>query len=161
MKRFLILLFVVISTISVKAQTCYGHMTRNYYEYKKGEAVTYMMGKRGKIYLGDGAEYLLEAPSSYVKFSGYYWGEIVDPKNNYVNVRKGPGTNYAVVMRVYTYEWVVEHLDSDEINSVAVQAWFYFKKTKTNWIKLYSEPGKFLGYIYKDRIKYVTGREFF
>ena len=137
-------------------------MTRNFSYYKKGEAVTYRIGKRGKIYLGEGAEYCVEAPSSYVKFSGYYWGEIVDPKNNYVNVRKGPGTNYAVVMRVFTYEKVVENIDNEEFfkkNPVAAQGRFYFQKTKTNWIKLYSEPGKFLGYIYKDRIEYVLSPE--
>ena len=156
MKRFLILTLVVITTISVKAQTCYGYMTRNFSHYKKGEPVTYMMGKGGKIFLGDGAEYCLDAPSSYVRFSGYYYGVIVDPKDNYVNVRKGPGTNYAVVMRVYTDEWIIRNDYLMNSNSVSAQGRFLFQKTKTNWVKLYSEPGKFLGYIYKDRITYVT-----
>lgn len=85
-------------------------------------------------------------PASYVKFTGYYCGEITDPKDNTVNIRKGPGTKYAVTEKIWVDNFVI------------------FKKTKSNWYQLYGycpmegndiEP-KLMGYIYKDRIKMPT-----
>ena len=147
--------------MATNAQTCLGTMTRNFKHFKKGESVMYMIDKGGKVLLEDAAEFDISAPSSYVKFSGYYVGEIIDPVDNYVNVRKGPGTNYPVVMKVYTKDWILDHEELWESNSVSASGRFYYQKTKTNWLKLYSNPGHFLGYIYKDRIKKVTCPEFF
>ena len=56
-------------------------------------------------------------------------GYIVDPVDNYVNIRKGPGINYAIVGRLDTYTDV------------------YYTTTGSNWYKNY------LGYIYHDRVR--------
>ena len=66
--------------------------------------------------------------------SAYERGYIVDPDDDYVNVRKGPGTNYAIVCRL------------------AVSTDIVFKKTKSKWVKVYDEDGNYLGYVYHSRI---------
>ena len=144
MKRLFILFFVAMATISVNAQTYYGYLTRNVDCLKKGMSIMYRKTRSGKIQLPSGAEYGGAYPPSIVKWSGYYIGGITDPVDNYVNVRKGPGTKYAVVRRVHT------------------GGWFFYRKTSGNWWKLYDKPydkpGKFIGYIYYDRIvEYVDG----
>ena len=83
-------------------------------------------------------------------FIRYYAGEIIDPVDNYVNVRKGPGTNYAVVRRVHTIDWCVDH---DMADSATDSGRFFYQKTNSNWWKLYDRPGKFVGYIYFDRLR--------
>lgn len=65
----------------------------------------------------------------------YHYGYIVDPVDNYVNIRKGPGTNYAIVGRLNVGDVV------------------YYTKTKSNWYKIYNfDNKKYLGYMYHDRI---------
>jgi uncharacterized protein YgiM (DUF1202 family) len=66
--------------------------------------------------------------------SAYEKGYIVDPDDDYVNVRKGPGTNYAIVCRL------------------AVSTDVLFEKTKSKWVKVYDEDGNYLGYVYRSRI---------
>lgn len=158
MKRLLFLLFVAMATISVNAQTYYGYLTRNVDYYKKGEGIMYRKTRSGKIQLPEGAEYMGAYPPSIVKWSGYYIGGITDPVDNYVNVRKGPGTKYAVVRRVHTYEWLIEH---DNFVSETDGGWFFYQKTSGNWWKLYDKPGKFIGYIYYDRIDEYVGPEWY
>ena len=110
MKRFFIfyiLLFVAVSSMNAQNRcytgngpTYFGYYTgkgQTTYAYSKGEEVWYKKDKQGRIYFGEGAEFMGPFPASCVKFSGYYVGEIVDPRDNYVNIRKGPGTNYPVV----------------------------------------------------------------
>ena len=65
----------------------------------------------------------------------YHEGYIVDPVDDYVNVRKGPGINYAIVGRLDTYTDV------------------YYTTTGSNWYKVYDGNYNYLGYVYYDRIK--------
>ena len=66
--------------------------------------------------------------------SAYEKGYIVDPEDDYVNVRTGPGTNYAIACRL------------------AVSTDVLFEKTKSKWVKVYDEYGNYLGYVYRSRI---------
>ena len=61
-------------------------------------------------------------------------GYIVDPRDNYVNVRTGPGTNYAIRSRLYVGTYV-----------------YYSGSSK--WVRVYNSNGTFLGYVYHDRIR--------
>lgn len=83
-------------------------------------------------------------PSSYLKgkmeFSGVYLGETTDPKDDYVNVRKGPGTDYEIV------------------ETLPLQWRIFVKATDSNWLEVvdWAEDGVTTitrGYIYKDRVK--------
>ncbi len=71
---------------------------------------------------------------SYSSDSYYEEGYIVDPVDNYVNVRKGPGVSYAIVGRLDTGTDV------------------YFTRTETNWCKVYDTNYNYLGYVFYDRI---------
>ena len=74
--------------------------------------------------------------SNYSNSSGnYHEGYMVDPVDDYVNVRKGPGTNYAIVGRLDTYTNV------------------YYTTTGSNWYKVYDSNYNYLGYVYYNRIK--------
>lgn len=64
----------------------------------------------------------------------YNKGYIVDPVDDYVNVRKGPGTNYSIVGRLNTNTNV------------------YYTTTGSNWYKVYDSNYNYLGYVYHDRI---------
>ena len=61
-------------------------------------------------------------------------GYITDPVDDYVNVRKGPGTDYDIVNELYV---------GDKI---------YYTKGSGNWRKVYDLNKRYLGYIYYDRI---------
>lgn len=172
MKRFFIfyiLLFVAVSSMNAQNRyytgngpTYFGYYTgkgQTTYAYSKGEEVWYKKDKQGRIYFGEGAEFMGPFPASCVKFSGYYVGEIVDPRDNYVNIRKGPGTNYPVVTRIYTSDWVRN--TETYCDDFQHQGRFLYQKTNSNWYKIYSSPGKFLGYIYRDRIANYFCNEFY
>ena len=66
--------------------------------------------------------------------SAYEKGYIVDSKDDYVNVRQGPGTNYGIVCRL------------------AVSTDVYFEKSKSKWVKVYDEDMNYLGYVHRSRI---------
>jgi hypothetical protein len=91
------------------------------------------------------AEYGGAYPSSIVKFNGYYIGEIIDPVGNYINVRKGPGTNNPIVRRVHTKDWC---FDNERYGHPTDSGRFFYQKTNSNWWKLYDKPDKFIIYIY-------------
>ena len=61
-------------------------------------------------------------------------GYIVDPRDNYVNVRTGPGTNYAIRTRLYVGTYV-------------------YYSGSSRWVKVYNSNGTYLGYVYYDRIR--------
>ena len=61
-------------------------------------------------------------------------GIITDPVDDYVNVRKGPGTNYEVVTTLDV---------GDEV---------YYTSGSGNWMKVYDMGENYLGYVYYDRI---------
>ncbi len=65
----------------------------------------------------------------------YRKGYIVDPVDDYVNIRKGPGMNYAIVGRLDTYTDV------------------YYTSTGSNWYKVYDMNKNYLGYVYYNRVK--------
>ena len=71
---------------------------------------------------------------SYSTNTYYEEGYIVDPVDNYVNVRKGPGISYSIVGRLDTYTDIL------------------FTRTESNWYKVYDENYNYLGYVFHDRI---------
>jgi uncharacterized protein YgiM (DUF1202 family) len=62
-------------------------------------------------------------------------GRIVDPEDSYVNIRRGPGTNYAISGRLNVGTTVLYRYDNE------------------NWVKVYNKRTKsFLGYVASSRI---------
>lgn len=76
-----------------------------------------------------------QSDCSQVSTTNYRSGYITDPKDSYVNVRRGPSINNSIVGR----------LD--------VGTFVYYTKTGTNWYKVYNRNKSFLGYIYHDRVR--------
>lgn len=184
MKKTLLLLLLILATTGANAQWKLAKFKQNfhqsqassYFECEKGSWIAYSENKNGTVHLycnapEDGIEDLGTFPKSmankYLEFTGYYVGQVRDPIDDYVNVRKGPGTNYPVVGKCYT------------------GCYIYFMKTENNWLKVYTvksivdnygvksdvgffylpdclEPNYyydvliFLGYMYKDRVKTPT-----
>lgn len=66
--------------------------------------------------------------------TNYRSGYITDPTDSYVNVRRGPGTNYAIASRLN------------------VGAFVYYTKYSKTWYKVYNKNKSFLGYIYYNRV---------
>lgn len=159
MKRFLFMLLLVSFAVGASAQWRIGYARRDFEGNRKGEEVYYKQKGKGKITLicmPDKAYYDCGTfPADYVEFSGYYIGEVTDPVDNYVNIRKGPGTQYPVVDRIDTNYLII------------------FKYTNTNWLEVYVDDEQaaelsykmkwclhkdyrklvFKGYIYKNRVK--------
>ena len=67
--------------------------------------------------------------------SEWLTGKVTDPVDNYVNIRKGPGTKYAITGRLNVGSTV------------------YYKKTSAAWVKIYNSKKQYLGYMSKSRIK--------
>ncbi|MBR1465736.1 MAG: SH3 domain-containing protein [Bacteroidaceae bacterium] len=66
----------------------------------------------------------------------YRRGVIVDPVDSYVNIRKGPGTNYAIDGRLDVGEKVL------------------YIPVNSNWVKIYNQYNKeFIGYVARSRIR--------
>lgn len=61
-------------------------------------------------------------------------GYIVDPTDNYVNVRTGPGSKYAISTHLYVGTFV-----------------YYEKGSK--WVRVYDQDMNYLGYIARSRIR--------
>lgn len=157
MKKLLLPLLMIVSTLTAQAQWKIGRATKSldyynltisqdsYYVYSENEDGTLT------VYVLDfdlSANEWMDAFSpvkNVLEFADYYYGEVTDPKDDYVNIRKGPGTNYPVVQKTDVGEYVC------------------FQKTNGAWLKVYeyernnsdSFSGNFslLGYIYKDRVK--------
>ena len=157
---------VLTTTICANAQFKIGILKKNLYKgtdlvsYSGGE-VAYTETKNGKvkiyIVIETDYQYIGIFSRNLVDFCGYYHGEVKDPRDEYVNIRKGPGTNYPIVGKVYVGNFLI------------------FKKTDSNWYEVYNRlpyPEKgddgflhleryfykddsyyCIGYIYKDRIK--------
>jgi len=182
MKKTLLLLLLILATTGANAQWKLAKFKQNfhpsqassYFEFEKGSWIAYSENKNGTVHLyrtapEDGIEDWGTIPKSmankYLEFTGYYVGQVRDPIDDYVNVRKGPGTNYPVVGKCHTGDYI------------------YFMKTENNWLKVYTvrsvvdfvtdvgflnlpihlEPDYddvliFLGYMYKDRVKTPTPR---
>ena len=67
--------------------------------------------------------------------SSFISGVITDPTDSYVNVRRGPGTKYAISSR----------LD--------VGTRVYYVRTGTNWVKVYNLEKAYLGYVAASRVR--------
>lgn len=80
-----------------------------------------------------------------MEFAKYYYGEVTDPKDEYVNVRKGPGRNYSVVEKLYVGEYVCYQKATPE--------WLKVYRFERNGSESLSGVFEFLGYVYHDRIK--------
>lgn len=65
----------------------------------------------------------------------YKTGYITDPVDTYVNIRKGPGTNFAITGRIDTGTDV------------------YYQPATSGWVKIYNDDKVFLGYVAKSRVK--------
>ena len=171
MKRILMMLLVM-STMNVNAQWKVGIVKKelnnpntvlrvgNRIGYIKNRNNTYTLFE-SIIYeeqdnkIGNCSEQYFK---SHVTLTDFYYGHVTDPKDDYVNIRKGPGTNYPVVYKCGLGSRII------------------FKKTGNNWYEVYGSrdykdtygPGLYIdfqsykydlrnlikiGYIYRDRIK--------
>jgi len=97
---------------------------------KTGERESYL-GMRLAIGTKTKATKSKSAPTPSIE---YMTGIITDPVDDYVNVRKGPGTNYEVVTTLDV---------GDEV---------YYTSGSGNWMKVYDLGENYLGYVYYDRI---------
>lgn len=96
-------------------------------DYWKGQWVAYVKNRNGTIDVyGIYAEDQIYSNGPYsssfvnnLQLTDYYLAEPTDPVDNYVNVRKGPGTNYPIVGKVLIGEW------------------FFVKDLDSNWVKVY------------------------
>ena len=62
-------------------------------------------------------------------------GIVIDPVDNYVNVRSGPGTKYRIVTTLTVGNEVI------------------FEDSESSWLKVYNDDGSFMGWVYHDRIR--------
>ena len=154
MKKYILTLLLITSTFAAQAQWKIGQAKKSidYYNLSLEEGANYIYSENGDgtvtIYVPEidlsAREWMVaySPVAANMQFSGYYYGEVTDPKDDYVNIRKGPGTNYPVVGKMDVGDRV------------------YFQKSNGSWLKVYEEHTKFLsgnysflGYIYKDRVK--------
>lgn len=178
MKRLLFMLLLVSFTVGASAQWKVARLKQDfkYVNYntpdfiQRGEFVGYTENRNGTITIycngGEGTidtvgTYSSNVKNKYLEFTGYYFAWVRDPVDDYVNVRKGPGTNYPVVGKIR----------ANRVTETAI----LFKKTESNWLELYLhwqekddggyyfdlgtgflpffEEPVMIGYIYKDRVK--------
>ena len=164
MKNILFALMFVASVTTVNAQKYYGRVSDpdGYTNIRRGPSTSTAIVRR--YYSGDYLYYTPQAGGWSKVYSGaksntfmgymstsrivkvnpnggntntstnYRSGYITDPTDSYVNVRKGPGTNYAIASRLYVGTFV-----------------YYTKYSKT-WYKVYNKNKTFLGYIYYNRV---------
>ena len=165
MKRILLFsLVMLLSALTVNAQQYYGRVqdkdgytnirrgpSTNYaivQRYNSGDYLYYTPQKNGwsKVYTSKSSSSFMGymATSRIVRINpnsgdpagpSFKSGYITDPTDSYVNVRRGPGTKYAICAR----------LD--------VGTFVYYTKTNTDWVKVYDSEETYLGYVYKTRVK--------
>ena len=158
MKKYILLMMLIAFTLSAEAQWKIGKAieSMDYYNLSLDKDSYYIYTDNGDgtvtIYVLDfdlsANEWMVglsPVRDNIIKFAGYYYGEVTDPKDDYVNVRKGPGTNYPIV----------EKLD--------VGDYICYQKATPEWLKVYefernndtslSGVFNYLGYVYNNRIK--------
>ena len=157
MKKLLLSLLLIASTITAQAQWKIGKATNSadYYNVSVNKDAYYIYSENSDgtitIYVLDfdlSANEWMDAfspVSANIEFADYYYGEVTDPKDDFVNIRKGPGTNYPIVEKRSVGDYIC------------------YQKTNGTWLKVYDEERNnteslsgtfhFLGYIYKDRVK--------
>ncbi len=159
------LLAILASFITVDAQKYYGYVSdpdgytfvraaastnaEILREYASGEYLYYTPLKNGwsKVYSdGSSSSFMGYMHTSRIvrveaddveddDLTGFEQGYIVDPEDDYVNVRKGPGTNYSIVCRL-------------EVGTTV----FFNADPKSKWVEVYDEYMNYLGYVYRNRI---------
>lgn len=67
--------------------------------------------------------------------SNYYQGFLIDPDDDYVNIRRGPSRDYDIAYQLSTFTEI------------------YYKKADKKWLKVYDQNYNFLGYVYHDRVQ--------
>ncbi|MBP3727083.1 MAG: SH3 domain-containing protein [Bacteroidaceae bacterium] len=164
MKRFLLLLAVVLTTsLCAMAQQRYGRVVDpdGYTNIRKGPGTNYAIVRRyqsgeylyytplsngwSKVYSANKSSsfmgYMATSRIRYVNpnagsatSTSLRKGTVVDPRDTYVNIRKGPGTNYAIT------------------GQLAVGSDIHYKPYNSGWVKVY-EFERFLGYVAKSRIR--------
>ncbi len=157
MKKHILMLMMIALSSNAYAQWKIGRPVRSvdYYNLTLEEDSYYIYSENGNgsitvyvlAYDLSANEWMmgLSPVNANMEFSGYYYGQVTDPKDDYVNVRKGPGTNFPVVDKLYVDDFVC------------------VKKTDGGWLKVYecernnaeslSGSFSFKGYVYKDRVK--------
>lgn len=133
MKKILLLLILLLTSVGVDAQWKMGRLKQDFdapyrtyyidgnrwvfYTENRNSTVTFYENERdASREAGICSKRLVDKN---VEFTGFYFGEVTDPVDNYVNVRKGQGTKYPVV------------------GKLSVWAGIFIKKTDTNWLKVY------------------------
>lgn len=135
MKRLLFMLLLVSFAVGASAQWKVARVKQKFvyepkegYSLERGEIVGFSENRNGTITIFceggectvyDAGPFSNSVKNKYLEYIGYYLGQIRDPLDDYVNVRKGPGTNYPVVGKLSVLDWI------------------YFQKTESNWLKVY------------------------
>ncbi len=162
MKRILFFLLALAAVVSVSAQQHYGRVydPDGYTNIRKGPGTKYAIVSRYQsgdyLYytpMSNGWSRVYSAKKS-SSFMGYMatncikrvnptgtntnstklrTGVIVDPRDTYVNIRKGPGTNYAIT------------------GQLAVGYEIQYRPYNSGWVKVY-DYDRFLGYVAKSRV---------
>ena len=177
MKRILMMFLLVVIALTANAQWKVGIVKKDLNNMETdldtGDRIGYIKNRDGSYTLYESIRYegqLNEVGNcseqyfrSHVRTTDFFYGQMTDPKDDYVNIRKGPGTNYPVVYKA----------ELGTGNSCIL-----FKKTGSNWYEVYGprDYAKYgrsgwgiltsfnedeynlnkmikIGYIYKDRIK--------
>lgn len=155
---------IILSTMGIQAQQYYGRVSDKdgYSNIRRGPGTNYAIvrtyrsgdylyytpqnngwskvysGKSSNTYMGYMSTKLIvkvnpetgaSQPSSLMR------GTITDPVDSYVNVRRGPGTNYAIS------------------SQLSVGTTVYYEVANKNWAKVYNSKKTFLGYVALSRIK--------
>lgn len=164
MKKVVFLLVMMLSALTLNAQQYYGRVSDpdGYTNIRRGPATSYPIVRRynsgeylyytpqgngwSKVYSGARSNTFMgymytnrikrvNPNSSNDTSTSYRSGYITDPRDSYVNLRKGPGTNYAITGRLNVGTFV------------------YYTKASSKWYKVYNRSKRYLGYIYYDRIR--------
>lgn len=165
MKRIIFLMVVVLSAMSIHAQQYYGRVSDSdgysnirrgpgtgyaiVRTYRSGDYLYYTPQKNGwsKVYSGKSSNTFMGYMSTNLivrvnpqtgatqQTSSLRSGTITDPVDSYVNVRRGPGTNYSI---------------SSRLN---VGTSIFYQPVNSSWAKVYNRNKAFLGYVALSRIR--------
>lgn len=164
MKRIFLSLAVIMTSLAVNAQQYYGRVNDpdGYVNIRRGASINSAIVRRynsgdylyytplsngwSEVYTGQNSNTFMgymstsrivrvNPNSSKPAAPKFYSGYITDPKDNYVNVRRGPGTNYAISSRLNLGKFV------------------YYQPAGNGWAKVYDSNKNFLGYVASSRIR--------
>jgi hypothetical protein len=178
MKRFLLLSFVIMSSICANAQWKIGKMTfKNYFLYLGGTMEEPYYDEDRVIYFpytensdGTCTEYGLDifwepfsrssAFFQHVEFTGYYMADTFNSKRRNISIRKGPGPKFPVAGKIDSNNTIVyQETDNDWLKVYSQEE--YTDKSKGLYstsinIEVFSPDNLiYLGYIHKDNVKSI------